>query len=46
MQVYQNNEISVEEEVIAQMLPRTATDVLDTASFKPVQEKLHSAAKL
>jgi hypothetical protein len=46
MQVYQNNEITVEEEVIAQMLPRTATDVLDTASFKPVQDKLHAAAKL
>jgi len=46
MQVYQNNEISVEEEVIANMLPRTATDVLNTASFKPVQEKLHAAAKL
>lgn len=37
---------TVEEEVIAKMLPRTATDVLDTASFKPVQNKLHCAAKL
>ena len=46
MRVYQNNQVSVEEEVIAQMLPRTATDVLDTASFKPVQDQLHAAAKL
>tara|TARA_A100001035_G_C27350753_1_gene306968 strand:- start:54 stop:488 length:435 start_codon:yes stop_codon:yes gene_type:complete len=38
---------TVEEEVIANMLPRTATDTFDkTPEFKPVQENLHSAAKL
>lgn len=38
---------TVEEEVIANMLPRTATDTFDkNAEFKPVQENLHSAAKL
>ena len=47
MQVYQNNEITVEEEVIANMLPRTAADVIDSSpSFKPIQNKLHAAAKL
>ncbi len=38
---------TVEEEVIANMLPRTATDTFDkNPEFKPVQENLHSAAKL
>lgn len=46
MKVYQNNQITVEEEVIANMLPRTATDALDTAKFKPVQDRLHAAAKI
>jgi len=46
MKVYQNNETSLEEEVISNMLPRTATDALDTAKFKPVQDKLHAAAKI
>jgi len=46
MQVYQNNEITVEEEVIANMLPRTAADALDNPSYKPIQNKLHAAAKL
>ena len=46
MQVYQNNKITVEEEVIANMLPRTATDALDNPSYKPIQNKLHAAVKL
>ena len=46
MKVYQNNETSLEEEVISNMLPRTASDALDTAKFKPVQDKLHAAAKI
>jgi len=46
MQVYQNNKISVEEEVIANMLPRTAADALDNPSYKPIQNKLHAAARL
>ena len=47
MKVYQNNETSLEEEVISNMLPRTASDVLDGgAKFKPVQDKLHAAAKI
>ena len=43
----QEQPYTVEEEVIANMLPRTATDTFDKeAEFKPVQENLHSAAKL
>lgn len=46
MQVYQNNNITVEEEIIANMLPRTATDALDNAKYKPIQDKLHAASKI
>jgi hypothetical protein len=46
MQVYQNNSITVEEEIIANMLPRTAADALDSAKYKPIQDKLHAAAKI
>ena len=46
MQVYQNNNITVEEEIIANMLPRTAADALDNAKYKPIQDKLHAAAKI
>lgn len=42
----QEQPYTVEEEVIANMLPRTATDALDNPSYKPIQNKLHAAAKL
>jgi len=45
--IMQSQTYTVEEEVIANMLPRTATDTFNnTPEFKPVQENLHSAAKL
>jgi len=28
------------------MLPRTAADALDSAKYKPIQDKLHAAAKI
>jgi len=38
--------ITVEEEVIANMIPRTATDsILDEPAFSPVQDDLHEAAR-
>ena len=46
MMFYKMPEKTVEEEVIDNMLPSVATDALDEPAFKPVQEKLHSAAKL
>ena len=43
----QEQPYTVEEEVIAYMLPRTSGDTIDKKSeFKPVQNNLHSAAKL
>ena len=38
--------VSVEEEIINNMLPLTSNDDLFPPSFKPTQEELHSAAKL
>ena len=38
--------MTLEENVINNMLPRVATDVLDDAPFKPTQNKLHGAGKL
>jgi len=41
-----NIPMTLEEDVINNMLPRVATDVLDEAPFKPTQNKLHGAGKL
>ena len=41
-----NIPMTLEENVINNMLPRVATDVLDDAPFKPTQNKLHGAGKL
>ena len=39
-------QITVEEEVIANMIPRTSTDsILDDPAFSPVQDDLHEAAR-
>ena len=45
MQVYQNNEITVEEEVIAKMLPMANQVDLSEAEFKPVLGDTHNADK-
>ena len=37
---------TLEENVIDNMLPRTASDALDKAPFKPVQNCVHAAGKL
>ena len=37
---------SLEENVIDNMLPRTASDAFDSAPFKPVQNSVHGAGKL
>ena len=41
-----NIPLTLEENVINNMLPRIATDSLDTAPFKPTQNHLHGAGKL
>jgi len=46
MLLYKLPNKTVEEEIIDNMLPNVSTDALDEPAFKPVQEKLHSAAKL
>ena len=46
MMFYKMPEKTIEEEIIDNMLPSVATDALDEPAFKPVQEKLHSAAKI
>ena len=46
MQSMDNIEISVEEEIINNMLPLTSKNDLFPPEFKPTQEDLHSAAKL
>ena len=46
MQSMDNVGISVEEEIINNMLPLTSKDDLFPPAFKPTQEELHSAAKL
>ena len=38
--------VSVEEEVINNMLPRVANEYVESSPFKPVQNNLHSAEKL
>ena len=37
---------TLEENVVENMLPRTASDALDKAPFKPVQNCVHAAGKL
>ena len=38
--------VTLEEEIVQNMMPRTATDTLfDEATFKPVQNDLHGAVK-
>ena len=39
-------EVSVEEEVIDNMLPRVSNETVESHDFKPVQNNLHSAEKL
>jgi hypothetical protein len=46
MMFYKLPQKTVEEEIIDNMLPNVSTDALDEPAFKPVQEKLHSAAKI
>ena len=47
MQNYnQKNNVSVEEEVIDNMLPRVSNEHVESHPFKPVQNNLHSAEKL
>ena len=41
-----NIPLTLEEDVINNMLPRIATDSLDSAQFKPTQNNLHGAGKL
>lgn len=41
-----NIPLTLEENVINNMLPRIATDALDRAQFKPTQNNLHGAGKL
>ena len=41
-----NIPLSLEEDVISNMIPRVASDATDEAQFKPVQNKLHGAGKL
>ena len=41
-----NIPLTLEENVINNMLPRIATDSLEAAQFKPTQNKLHGAGKL
>mgnify|MGYP001226501954 CR=1 FL=1 len=38
--------VTVEEQVIAEMIPQEAAPILTAPSFKPTQSKLHDAAKL
>ena len=38
--------LTLEEDVINNMLPRVATDVQDDPQFKPIQNKLYGAGKL
>lgn len=38
--------VTVEEQIISEMIPQKATPILTQASFKPTQCKLHDAAKL
>ena len=42
----QKHEVSVEEEVIDNMLPRVSIESVESHPFKPVQNNLHSAEKL
>ena len=42
----QKHQISVEEEVIDNMLPRVSNESVESHPFKPVQNNLHSAEKL
>ena len=39
-------EVSVEEEIIAKMLPRASPNLISKASYKPVLNSLHEAAKI
>lgn len=41
-----NIPMTLEENVINNMLPRVATDTLDDPQYKPTQNKLHGAGKL
>ena len=41
-----NIPLTLEEDLINNMLPRIATDSLDSAQFKPTQNNLHGAGKL
>ena len=38
--------VTVEEQVVAEMIPQEAAPILTPPSFKPTQSKLHDAAKL
>jgi len=38
--------VTVEEQVVAEMIPQEAAPILTSPSFKPTQSKLHDAAKL
>ena len=40
------HQVSVEEEVIDNMLPRVSNESVESHQFKPVQNNLHSAEKL
>ena len=39
-------DLTVEEEVIDNMLPRVSNEYIESYPFKPVQNNLHSAEKL
>ena len=38
--------VTVEEQIVSEMIPQEATPILTNPSFKPTQSKLHDAAKL
>ena len=46
MQSFNDIELSVEEEIINNMLPLTSNDASFPPNYKPTQEDLHDAAKL
>ena len=38
--------VTVEEQIVSEMIPQEAAPILTNPSFKPTQSKLHDAAKL
>jgi hypothetical protein len=38
--------VTVEEQIVSEMIPQEAVPILTNPSFKPTQSKLHDAAKL